>query len=100
MKYIAVVRGKLKNVDAKQSQAVHDATIAKVGPMGRSMGNIGHRAHLNTQNPHEFLAIDTWDNIENMQKLFSDPGLAEEFGKLFDGMPEITIWAETDWGGW
>ena len=84
-KYITVVRGKLKAADSQQSQTVHDATIAKLGEVSRSMGGIGHRAHLNLQNPREFLAIDTWDNLENMQKLGTDPKLAEEFGKLFEG---------------
>ena len=55
MKYIVIVRGKLKTADEKQSQAVHDATIAMVGPSGRAMGNIGHRACLNPQDRTQFL---------------------------------------------
>jgi quinol monooxygenase YgiN len=100
MKFIAVVRGTLKSTDEKQSQMTHDGTIDKVSPIGRSMGNIGHQAYLNTQNRREFLAIDTWDNIENMQKLFSDPNLAAEFAKLFDGQADITIWADAGWQSW
>lgn len=100
MKYIVSVRGMLKNAEEAKSQAVHDATIAMIGEMGRSMGNIGHRAYLNPQNRREFMAIDTWDNIEGPQKLLSNPDLATEFGKLFDGMPQVVIWAETEWAGW
>lgn len=100
MKYIVIVRGKLKSADEKQSQAVHDATIAKVGPLGKSMGNVGHRAYLNPQNRTEFLAMDTWDNLDGPQKLLADPALGAEFAKLFDGMPDVTIWAEAGWEAW
>ncbi len=100
MRYIAVVRGRLRAEDEQQSKSVHNATVDMVGPMGRSMGNVSHKAYLNAQDRRQFLAIDTWDNLENMQQLFNDPRLAEEFGKLFEGMPEVTIYAETDWTSW
>ena len=100
MKYIVTVRGTLKATDEKQSQAVHDSTVDKVSPMGRSMGNIGHQAFLNPQNRREFIAIDTWDNMEGLQKLFSDPNLGAEFARLFEGQPEVTVWAEAGWRSW
>ena len=96
MKYIVTVRGILKG-DANQAKAVHDETVAKVSPMGRSMGNTSHQAYLNIQNGKEFLAIDVWDNLESIQKLYSDPNLAAEFGKLFEGQPEVTIWSDSGW---
>ena len=97
MKYITVVRGKLKAANQKESQAVHDATVAKLSAAARPMGAIGHQAYLNPQNPTEFLAVDTWNNIEGLQKLMSDPAVAQEFGMLFEGMPDITVWAESGW---
>ena len=96
MKYIVTVRGTLKGTE-KQAQEAHDATVQKVSPMGKSMGNTSHQAYLNTQNPKEFFAIDVWDNLEAIQKLYSDPKLAEEFGKMFEGMPDITVWKDTGW---
>ena len=100
MKYIVTVRAMLKAADEKQSQATHDATIDMIGPMGRSMGNVGHQVYLNPQNRREFMAIDTWDNLEGPQKLLNDPALGAEFAKLFDGQPQVTIFAETDWKSW
>jgi len=100
MHYVVMVRGTLKGTDTVQSQATHDATIALLGDAGKSMGNISHRTYLNPQNPREFMAVDTWNNLEGMQKLMSDPNLAAEFGKLFDGQPQVTIWAEQNWKGW
>jgi hypothetical protein len=52
---------------------------------------------LNPKDPNEFLAIDTWNNLEGLQKFMGDPKVAEAFGALFDGMPDISIWAESDW---
>jgi hypothetical protein len=100
MRYIVSVRGTLKAADEKQSQASHDGTIQKLGPTGRSMGNVGHRAYLNLQNRREFMAIDVWDNLEGPQKLFADPNLAAEFGKLFDGQPQVTMWEDAGWEAW
>ena len=96
MKYIVVVRGKLKGGAAEAGKA-HDETISKVSPVGRSMGNTSHQAYLNVQDGEEFLAIDVWDNMKAIQKLYSDPNLASEFAKMFEGQPEVTIW---DYSGW
>lgn len=95
MRYIVTVRGMLK--DPANAQKVHDTTVGAVSPLGKTMGNTGHQAYLNTQNPKEFFAADTWDNLEGIQKLYSDPNLATEFGKLFEGQPEVTIWGESGW---
>jgi quinol monooxygenase YgiN len=99
MMYVVVVRGKLKGSEA-EAQQVHDATISMISAQNRELGSTGHQAYLNTQDPKEFLALDFWDNIEAIQKLYSDPALAEEFGKLFDGEPDVTIWAESGWAGY
>jgi quinol monooxygenase YgiN len=96
MRYIVTVRGMLKG-DAEQARKMHDETVGKVSPMGRQMGNTSHQPYRNIQNPNEFFAIDVWDNLESIQKLYSDPALAEEFGKLFEGQPEVTIWEDTGW---
>jgi quinol monooxygenase YgiN len=96
MKYIVVVRGKL-NGSAAEAGKAHDEIVAKISPMGRSMGNTSHQAYLNVQDGNEFLAIDVWDNMEAIQKLYSDPNLASEFAKMFAGQPEVTIWADSGW---
>ncbi len=96
MKYIVTVRGMLKG-DENQAQEAHNAIVKKVSPMGKSMGNTGHQPYINTQNPKEFFSVDVWDNLEGIQKLYSDPKLGEEFGTLFEGMPAISIWKDSGW---
>jgi quinol monooxygenase YgiN len=96
MNYITVVRGKLKGT-SEEAQRGHDATVEKLSAMTRPMGAIGHRPHLNPNDPSEFLAIDTWNNLEGLQKFMRDPQVAAAFGTLFEGMPDISVWAESDW---
>lgn len=100
MSYIVVVRGTLKSGDERDSRKVHDATMEMLGQAGKEMGNTGHRAYLKAGERQEFLAIDTWSNLEGPQKLLANPDLAAEFGKLFDGRPEVAIYEQTDWTGW
>lgn len=65
--------------------------------MTRPMGALHHKAHFTPQDPMEFLAIDTWSNLEDLQKFMGDPQVAAAFGQLFDGMPDISVWAQSDW---
>lgn len=97
MKYITIVRAKLKGANPEAARQVHDATVEKLSAMTRPMGAIGHQPFLNTQDPTEFLAVDTWNNLEGLQTFMSNPDVAAEFGKLFEGMPDVTIWTEAGW---
>lgn len=94
MKYIVTVRGNLKGT-SEQGRQAHDAIITKISPVGRQMGNTSHQTFLNVQNGNEFFAIDTWNNLEAIQKLYSDPNLMVEFATMFEGQPQVTVWAES-----
>ncbi len=94
MKYVVTVRGKLKG-SAEQAHQTHDAIIAKMSAMSKQMGNTSHTTYLNVQNGSEFFSIDVWNNLEAIQKLYSDPSLGAEFAKMFEGQPEVTVWAES-----
>ncbi len=96
MKYIVTVRGTLKR-DASQIQAVHDDIVKRISPQGRAMGNTAHQTFLNVENGGEFFAVDVWDNLEGIQKLYSDPNLAVEFARMFASQPEVTVWSNSGW---
>ena len=49
------------------------ATVEKLSAMTRPMGAIGHKPHLNPQDPTEFLAIDTWNNLEGLAEVHERP---------------------------
>jgi len=97
MEYVTIVRAKLKGADPKAAQKMHDATVEQLAALTRPMGATGHRAYLNPQKPMEFLAIDRWNNMEGLQKFMSDPKAAEAFAALFEGQPDISVWADSDW---
>lgn len=61
------------------------------------MGNTSHQTYLNVENINIFFAVDVWDNLESIQQLYSDPNLATEFAKMFEGQPQVTIWADANW---
>ena len=96
MRYIVTVRGNLKGSNDQARQA-HDAIVSKISPIGRPMGNTSHQTYLNVQNGNEFFAIDFWDNMEAIQKLYSDPNLAAEFSTMFVDQPQVMIWADAGW---
>ena len=96
MQYVVIVRGRLKG-DKQQAQAVHDATLGAISPQSRKLGSTGHQTFLRADDPKEFLAVDFWNNMEAIDKLYSDPNLAVEFGKLFAAQPEVTIWSNSGW---
>ncbi len=52
MKYVVVVRGRLKGSKA-DAQKVHDATVGQISSQSRQMGSTGHQAYLNTTNEKE-----------------------------------------------
>jgi hypothetical protein len=96
MKYIVTVHGTLKG-SPEQISKIHDEIVSKLSPVSRSMGSTGHQTYLNTQNGKEFFAMDSWDNLEGIQKLYSDPNQGTEFAKMFEGQPTVMVWSETGW---
>ncbi len=95
MKYIVTVRGRLK---ADSGQSAHDAVVDRLSPISRGLGALGHQAYLNAQDPREFFAVDTWANMEGIQKFMSDAANpAAAIGSLFEGQPEVTVWSESGW---
>lgn len=98
MRYIVTVRGTLR--DGQTAQALHDEIVRAVSPTGRSLGSTAHTAYLNLQDRRQFLAVDQWASLEGLQKFMGDPAVPAQLGKMFDGQPEVTVWAEAGWEGY
>jgi quinol monooxygenase YgiN len=98
MPYITTVRGRLLHEDVAAAMEQHNGIVARVRQRGEPLGNVGHAVYANAQDPREFLAIDTWNSIEGLQTLMGDPSVQAELGSMFDGMPEVTVWAARE--GW
>ncbi len=98
MKFVVTVRGTLKHSDQQKNQQAHDETFTRLSAIGIPLGSIGHQTFLDPQNPRQFLAMDTWQSMEGLQQFMShpaNPGAA--IAEIFEGQPEVTIWAESGW---
>ncbi len=100
MKGIVIVRGLSKDLPEKEIREAHDRLLENLKGPGGALGNTGHRAYRNSSNPKELMVIDIWEKMSGAEKLMSNPELPGELEKFFDGMPDVTIWSETDWDGY
>ena len=100
MRVITTVRGIMKESDPQKAKEAHNAIFGRLQPVGRSLGSIGHQTYLNPQNPREFLAVDTWPDMESLQKFMShSANPAAALGAMFDGQPDVTVWVQSDYDG-
>jgi hypothetical protein len=98
MGYITVVRARLREADPAAAMEQHNGIVGRLRPRGEPLGAVGHMVFANAQDPREFLAIDRWENVEGLQSFMGDPSVQAEIGSLFDGPPDVTVWAERE--GW
>ena len=100
MRVITSVRGIMKESDPEKAKQVHNEIVGRLTPIGKGLGNIGHQTFLNPENPREFLAIDTWPDMESLQKFMghesNPPG---NIAAMFDGQPDIVVWVESGYDG-
>ena len=93
------IRARLKG-DPRSMQQVHDQVTGATKDMAKQAGDISHIAFLNPQDEREFLGIDTWQSAEQAQAFAGSPQIQEFFAQLFEGQPEVTVWAESGWNRW
>jgi hypothetical protein len=98
MAYITTVRARLRNPDPAGAMAEHNGIVGRLRPQGEPLGAAGHMVFANAQDPREFLAIDRWDTLEGLQQFMGDPSVQADIGSMFDGPPDVTVWAERE--GW
>jgi quinol monooxygenase YgiN len=98
MSYITTVRARLRDTDPAAAMAVHNDIVDRLRPRGEPLGGVGHMVFANAADPQEFLAVDRWDSIEGLQQFMGEPSVQTEIGSLFDGPPDVTVWAVRD--GW
>jgi quinol monooxygenase YgiN len=94
-----VIRARLRS-DPDASRRLHDQVTAATREMAVAAGDISHRVFLNPADPKDFLGIDEWRSAEAVGAFASSPQIADFFGQLFEGSPEVTIWASSGWNEW
>ena len=97
MSYITTVRARLRDPDPDAAMTAHNGIVDRLRPRGEPLGGVGHMVFANAQDPQEFLAVDRWESMEGLQQFMGDPSVQGEIGSLFDGPPDVTVWAESGW---
>lgn len=100
MRYVVIVRGRLKAVPDSEAEAAHQALFDKLSERARSLGNTGHLPLRGAQDSREFVVIDVWESLEGLRAIMDDPALAEDLATLYDGPPEVTVWQDTGWASY
>jgi hypothetical protein len=98
MSYITTVKARLRDSDPAAAMARHNEIVGRLRPHNEPLGGTGHMVFANAEDPQQFLAVDRWETIEGLQQAMGDPKVQQEIGSLFDGPPEVTVWAVRD--GW
>lgn len=96
---VVVVRARLRS-DAASARQLHDSVTAATRSQAQAAGDVSHRTFLNPADPRDFLGIDRWESAGAFQAFAGDPRIAEFFGQLFEGTPEIGVWTNSGWNEW
>jgi quinol monooxygenase YgiN len=93
------IRARLK-ADVKSMQKIHDEVTGATKDMAKQAGDISHVVFLAPQDQREFLGIDTWQSAEQAQAFAGSRQIQAFFGRLFEGQPEVKVWADAGWNKW
>ncbi len=100
--YTVVVKARLATDDPELNQQAHDAVAGGSQEDAMAMGDLSHFVFLGMEDARDFLAIDVWDNLENIPAFFENPDVQEAFASIFDGPPEVAVYDRpegyTSWG--
>lgn len=99
MAVTVTIRARLKS-DQSTARQLHDQVTGATREMAVAAGDISHRVFLNPVDPQDFLGIDEWKSAEAVAAFASSPQIQEFFAQLFDGQPDVTVWAPSGWNEW
>lgn len=94
-----VVRARLRG-DPAAARQLHDQVTSATREQAVAAGDLSHRTFVSPADPGEFLGIDEWRSADAFQAFASNPQIAEFFGQLFDGQPDVTVWVSSRWNEW
>jgi quinol monooxygenase YgiN len=94
-----IVRARLRG-DPAAARQLHDQVTAATREQALAAGDLTHRTFVDPGDPGAFLGIDEWRSAEAAQAFASSPQIAEFFGRLFDGPPEVSMWVSSGWNEW
>lgn len=99
MKFTVTIRGRLREGQAG-AKKYHDDVTRATKDAAKQAGDLTHVVYLDPKDPKAFLGIDTWSDLEGLGKFAASPQIKEFFGKLFEEVPEVLVWVDSDWNRW
>jgi quinol monooxygenase YgiN len=99
MAVTVTIRGRLRD-DPDEIKKIHDQVTSATKDMAMQAGDLSHRIFLNATDPRDFLGIDEWRSVEEVQAFSADPQIQEFFGQMFEGTPDVTIYESPGWNEW
>lgn len=90
--YTVLVKARLASDDPAVNQAAHDQVAGGAQEDAMAMGDLAHYVFLGMEDPQSFLAIDIWDNLENIPAFFENPDVQGAFSAIFEGPTEVAIY--------
>jgi quinol monooxygenase YgiN len=93
-----IIRARLR--DPATARQLHDRVTAATRDQAKAAGDLTHRVFLNPADPYAFLGIDEWRSADAVQSFASSPQIADFFGQLFEGAPDVSVWVPSDWNEW
>ena len=94
-----IIRARLRG-DPAAARQLHDQVTGATREMALAAGDVSHHVFLNPADPKDFLGIDVWRSAEAAAAFSTNPQIQEFFGQLFEGQPEVSIWAPSGWNEW
>jgi quinol monooxygenase YgiN len=98
MAVVVMVHAKLR--DPASAQQLHDSVTGATKDQAKAAGDLSHKTYRDPQDPTKFLGIDVWESPEKFEAFASNPQIAEFFGGLFDGQPDVSVWVDSGWNAW
>lgn len=103
--FAVVVRGILAGNDLPMSMMSHDQLAMGGEAAAKAAGDIGHDVLLGTTllgtTENQFLAVDRWDRVDNLDAFYADPDFQAAFGALFSAPPSLEKFVlQRGWASW
>lgn len=100
MRYVVIVRGRLKAATDAAAEAAHQALFDKLSSKARSLGNTGHLPLRGAQDPGEFVVIDVWESLDGLRAVMEDPSMADDLASVYAEPPDVSVWEDPGWASY
>lgn len=78
------------------ARGAHNAVVGGFMTTAMAAGDLTHHVGLGQSDPSQFLAFDTWNNLQGLTGTLSNPQFLSAFGAIFAGTPTTNVWVPAE----